>query len=348
MRLASTSIVLLAALLAGCAALIGVDDVEDGEPVGGGGATSASSSGAGAAPGDEDCLNGVDDNGDGAVDCADDRCVDVTCAAPLLAGWSGPFVMLRGVSVDASMCEGAWGKPQLSGSITIEEPPASCSACLCAPPSQPSCGSSAVFAYTDNLCGAVAIAGAGASGVCEAVMSASVASVNVVSNLIGGTCVATPSILTTPLTTEQQAILCGGAPSGAGCFGSCWPRPPSGAQAGLCITRNGNHPCPAGYDAERVVIHQGHTDTRACAPCSCAPPPTHCPVTLAIYSDAGCSILATSVISTNSCTMAAATFAAFEATPSPPTIVSCLPSAAEAVGELTPVNPVSVCCSAVD
>ena len=83
---------LLAGLVAGCNALLDIDHIEFGEAStttgsnagGAGGATSGSGGattnasvggGAGGGPPPEDCVNGIDDNGDDLIDCDDPLCV---------------------------------------------------------------------------------------------------------------------------------------------------------------------------------------------------------------------------------------------------------------------------------
>ena len=46
-----------------------------------------------------------------------------------------------------------------------------------------------------------------------------------------------------------------------------WASPLEGK---LCIYRAGDHPCPAGYTANRRVYHQNITDGRTCTTCTCA------------------------------------------------------------------------------
>jgi hypothetical protein len=54
------------------------------------GAATASSSGGGST-GPEDCLDGVDDDGDSQVDCEDSDCAAFECVPELPPGWEGYF-----------------------------------------------------------------------------------------------------------------------------------------------------------------------------------------------------------------------------------------------------------------
>src|SRR5262245_6655050 len=60
-----------------------------------------------AATGDEDCTNGVDDNGDGLIDCADPRCSPgFACVSIIPTGWQGYVALYHGPSKDDPRCEG--------------------------------------------------------------------------------------------------------------------------------------------------------------------------------------------------------------------------------------------------
>src|SRR5262245_29388782 len=86
------ALLLLAGTSLGCA-LVGYDFDGYGPATGGaggssGGAGSASSSSS--SSGAENCQNGLDDDGDGNIDCADPKCPGFQCATAAPAGWSGP------------------------------------------------------------------------------------------------------------------------------------------------------------------------------------------------------------------------------------------------------------------
>ena len=58
---------------------------------GAGGGSSSSSGSGGSTSSDEACTNGGDDDGDGAIDCADSDCVATNkCVDLAPAGWLGP------------------------------------------------------------------------------------------------------------------------------------------------------------------------------------------------------------------------------------------------------------------
>ena len=92
-----------------------------GLPAGGGGSSTTTAGGGGAlggggaAPGPEDCLNGVDDNGDGLIDCDDPDCVAagylcLPVAAGALSyvalGTPGPSCLSPATATDFASCQG--------------------------------------------------------------------------------------------------------------------------------------------------------------------------------------------------------------------------------------------------
>ncbi|MEJ7732019.1 MAG: hypothetical protein WKG00_22765 [Polyangiaceae bacterium] len=111
------------------------------------------------------------------------------------------------------------------------------------------------------------------SGACTPLPQASGAIELSPPDLTLGTCAAVGGSATTdePL-WERRVRLCGGggptAPCGGG--GVC-AAPPPAPWSQLCIWREGDQACPAGYDAEEPLF-QGFTDTRGCSACACAAP----------------------------------------------------------------------------
>ena len=102
-----------------------------------------------------------------------------------------------------------------------------------------------------------------------------------VSALVSATCSETlVDVPATPTWADEQ-LACSGAASGAECedTGTCFP-----SEAGaVCISRDGEHACPAGFD-EAAVYHQGFQDDRSCSACSCAPEGQACSIDVEICS----------------------------------------------------------------
>ena len=67
---------------------------------------------------DEDCFNGIDDNGDGRIDCADPTCSNqVTCIPAPSPDWSGPVMVSHASSADAA--PGCPAGSVFTGSFTL-------------------------------------------------------------------------------------------------------------------------------------------------------------------------------------------------------------------------------------
>ena len=79
----------------------------------------------------EQCLNGIDDDGDQLVDCADPDCkgAGYQCSPNPPAGWSGPFAFYDGPSAPA--CPSSFSNEFANGGIGFLGPPAACSKCTC-------------------------------------------------------------------------------------------------------------------------------------------------------------------------------------------------------------------------
>jgi hypothetical protein len=236
----------------------------------------------------EDCTNGVDDNCDGLVDCADPQCTTqgYTCVTPAPMGW------------DVSPLDSA-GQPGcpmglMQRDVTVDPTglsmPAMCS-CSCTATAAPSCeqGTIAVSAGPTNTCGAGSMNYMTNGGACDnqAINPAAFAQITPPA-ATGGTC--TPSETTTkPPTGGTQGQVCTGESAfGAGCTGGqeC-ALVPAGSLA--CIHHGGaNMACPAGpYTMQHAVgVLQ---DGRGCAACTCMPPTATCnPGSWAFFTNAGC------------------------------------------------------------
>src|SRR5262245_29671494 len=89
----------------------------------------------------EDCTNGVDDDGDGAVDCEDPDCAGAafTCVAPAPADWNGPAIFGQTVGDHALACATPWTKK-------VDAP--TCTACSC---SGGTCGTPS-SSFSDGSC----------------------------------------------------------------------------------------------------------------------------------------------------------------------------------------------------
>ena len=276
------------ALLAwcGCNALWGVDGLDFGAGAGGGEATATATGTGGAATsttssgtaGGEDCQNGIDDDGDGRIDCADEDCktAGFSCAPKPPAGWEGPIRVEQGPGV-ASLCANPWGIEHAVGGLSASKPiGGTCPACSCAAPSGTQCGLD-IVQYNDVNCnGSTENTTFVASGTCVNVGNQNFGPKSVkpssAMKIVAGTC-APMSSGTKQLPAagwDVAARLCRPTVIGSGCDGEQQCAPP-GAGGKLCVAKAGTNECPPGYP-KRTIVFETLADGRSCSACTCSKP----------------------------------------------------------------------------
>lgn len=322
-----------------------------GSGLGGAGGTA----GTGGAAGPENCVNGIDDNGDGLIDCADPQCTSgFVCVQSPPAAWTAVgWVDHQAGSACPSLFSAS--TIELYEQSAIDAQPAQCS-CGCGAPSGGSCS-------TSLTCHS----GTGCSG-----------SPIVTTALSGQTCVqfmlpsATDSCTATPLQAQSGSCqvqagavipasswpktvrgcvpLSGGACPATG--QSCQPKLP-GAQ-GACIARVGDNACPA-FWGKKTLYYDGVSvsDTRACdsTGCSCGAAAATCSCSgtcaVSVYSSTSCSSGQVGSVPTNgTCALvhvqkpqeAALVASTVSLGPCPPQ------GQAKATGSFSPTGPITVCC----
>ncbi len=230
--------------------------------------------------GPETCNNGIDDDCNGLIDCADrGACPAYACAGRVPAGWVGPALLWTGPFPAPQVPSCPTGYQPIDAQEGLTFPNDQCT-CTCSPSGQ-QCSPTAV-GYIDQACATSCVTvkppGTGAcmplpSNVCGSNGSLAVTG----SPSPGGTCA--PQVTTTD----------GGAPTWANTVRLCtWVGAPdspggcpvSGAQCLsapfglLCIYHSGAvSSCPAGYTAGApIIVYTGALDQRSCGPCSCSGP----------------------------------------------------------------------------
>ncbi len=367
--------------VAGCNALLDIDHIDFGNSQGGAGAaagsggtgtggdgattttTTTGGGGSGAEGGDgggggapaENCTNGVDDNDDTLVDCADPLCDSYTCVAQTLPPfWSGPVVLYVGTS--APTCSGAW--PTLSvtaGSGTLSAPPATCTSCSCGSPQAVTCPIGSTSFWTGNSCNgsATLTQTPSAPNTCFAVTNAVVGYLSAEGNpstATGGSCTATGGSATIPTASyTDDVVICEGATSGEGCTGAeaCMPPGGTGFEPGVCIYRDGNRSCDAPFTVKHT-IHTTIDDSRGCSTCLCgAPSGVSCGGTTSLYQGATnstCTGSPVTVSHTGTCTTVAAAGSMSYASGSP-SGGGCAATGGAPSGSAAPSGQVTVCCT---
>lgn len=207
---------------------------------GGGGVGGSTSSGGGGQGGgtEGDCLNGVDDDGDGDVDCMDADCVDHACV-PLV-----PEAL--GYAVRASTPEGC-------AAPTTALELGSCDGCGCTE-TQGTCDVTATI-YADAQC--TNIVGTTPSAACYDVDPNPVGYVTT-ELMPGGDADCVP---TNPTVAPETQNVCEVSQVGA-CAGSSVCVPAAIADAPTCVVLAGDVECPSTYPS-KVTHHVGAGD------CSC-------------------------------------------------------------------------------
>lgn len=341
-----------------------------GGTAGGGQGGMAGAGGQGGAGVVEDCLNGADDDGDGAVDCLDAECnAGFSCVDAAPAGWTGFVALFQGMPAAEPACPAAFPSVSPYKGNDMPSAPFTCGACSCGAPTGQTCDLPDLLQVMNAPCGQMATSVAplpvpanwtgtcyGPSGwpagqtcngsPCNSSVMAPKATVT------GGSCPASggaPNLM--PVTWSVLGKACGDAPMGGGCgAGVCQPKAAAPFEPGLCIYKASDNACPAGAFSQKHVFYEGADDTRACGACSCnTPQGSACDATISVYTDAG----------NNQCNTVGATFQAGgcgnlsgnpavkgrKATISAPMGGSCTPGVAIPSGTVTPTNATTFCCT---
>lgn len=319
----------------------------------------------------ENCLNGVDDDSDGLVDCADDACggAGYACVATAPLGWTGYLSLYVGPDGEAPACPAQFPSAiPYVGRSTPTADPAACATCACGAPmggvcdladviivSEKTCQSIDPPAFATNLsvpaawdgkCESMGSAPGGLTtcgGFCNRTVKAAAP------QLVGGACAVSGGEATKPeVKWATLGKACGDAPSGGGCTGGqvCQPTPATGFESGLCNYKPGEQACPGEPFTEQHVFYEGVEDTRMCTECSCGSPVNAtCAATITVFTD-------------NACTTGAVSFSAGSCAllPGNPTITgrsamitsmspcACQPSGGESMGAVTATQPTTFCC----
>lgn len=286
--------------------------------------------------GGEDCLNGVDDDGDQAVDCADPDCdAGYSCVDAIPTGWGifGYLALAESIPGSEPGCPAEFPDTAYAGSATPIAPSAECSACSCDPPTngvctlpdmdaqQPGidavrvsdkpCGTNPVYvgylqipAAWDGTCfgtqgylGNQNLCGSDNMSPCNVALSSNSPIVS------GETCAPKGGVATVdPPTWAVSAKACGGATFGGGCgAGSvCLPRPGGSFQAGVCVAKSGDDACPAPFNDKHSYYDPAEiVDDRDCTACQCDPATgSTCAATVAVYSSNNVSDCSQAVLTT--------------------------------------------------
>ncbi|MBX3128471.1 MAG: hypothetical protein KF718_17250 [Polyangiaceae bacterium] len=331
-------------------------------PAGGSGGVGASPSGGTGGGGAEDCTNGVDDNADGLIDCADPQCqAGYVCTPAPPTGWQ--VIGFVDEKPQDACPSGYQAGSALYDPAKLDAKPANCE-CGCDTPNtttascraQIRCNGGTSCTTTQTLsiagCSQISFQTQGATYSCRVSGS----------GVAPGTCATQVKTDVPPAAWDASARSCQPTAAGkcAAAAEACVAK--LAGAVGPCIAQPGDHECPAGsaYSQKRSYADGTLNDTRACsatgcscgasagAECGCTSTP--CGVRVNAANNCGSGPLAT-VPASGTCTtftdanngdnnwgMARIGYALTNPG-------SCPPSGSPtATGSATPAGPVTVCC----
>jgi hypothetical protein len=344
-----------------------------------------STTGQGGAPNEGDCLDGLDGDADGDIDCADADCAQgYECVDDLPAGWtaSGYVMLFRGEPNDVPPCPDDKPTTGYQGKNGLTYLDATCSACTCGAPFNQKCelvtdldaakvglqtmqvrnaqcgvaASNIVSLTTPDPWGGVCYHQEGLAGgqICGST-SCNKAVESTAPVVSGGQCNGAGGVKSvTPPSWDVAGKTCKGTKSGGGCRAgqSCQPKPQPPFEPGLCVSRTGDLDCPNEAFGTKYLFYGDTNDARDCTSCTCGPASGGtCQMTLYLYSDPA----------VGQCDSEIAKFTAgdcFDIPNNPPVYGwrseisvapangQCAPTGpAVPIGDVTPTDPTTVCCA---
>lgn len=334
------------------------------------------------AGGPENCTNGIDDNCDGLIDCADPLCVPDSgfqgyiCVPTPPTGWIAPvavydFTTAGGSAPTPPPCSGNYPDRAFIGHDD-PMPPASTCSCTCGGAGGGSCTSPQVTFYSSSGCGSplgsaqnvptmcgqvttnggingirITNAGTPSGGACDAGVSSSIPAFDNTNDWLrtGAGCT----------TAREQA----GAPlyqGGCATGHVCVENPQSSLGGHICAVLEGSQQLcgpggAVGYDAG-FTYYESETDSRTCsgAACTCGAPSLSCTPNVTLGGPGSCSV--NQLFPTTSCASPnnyppGGGQGVWAMGSSTPTVVSgCTPSGTATIsGGITKTGVVTVCCT---
>ncbi len=352
----------IGAILVACASVLGFPDrVLD---------TEAGAAGDGAAPPTpdggcvavEDCTNGLDDDCNGLVDCADPACkAGFECVDTAPPGWNGPVELWEGAGDGgAPPCSPGFREPQdLHADVAFD--PATCSPCTCATPTGVTCNG--VWKHSAPITGCAIGCGEPDDtlllNACTTVFTNNCPGGSTSSTITGvptgGACAPDGGAPTrAPPRFTTAARTCAAQPGGGCGGGLCAARPAAPSSTKLCIVSTGDVACPPGAYTTKHIYHASVEDTRGCTACTCgAAESTSCGTggSVTVYKTTADCMAATNAQSTRpipqGCTSQSPStdVVAVMTTAPPPTGGSCPPDGGAPTGDVKPATPTTVCCT---
>lgn len=235
---------------------------------GGAAGTGAAGSGGTSGSGAEDCQNGVDDDEDGKLDCADTDCASGFSCATVPSGWTAVLAATQpwASNLPISSCAaGLSATRYFSGPATQS----ACSTCTCGALTGGNCGSTPITCTLgDTACGNPASINVGTCANFSAPGNGQISCSLGATPLASGSCTPSTSTLLSPDPWHEVVDVC--PLPAAGCAGdSACVSTQDGTGPVACVVAPGATSCPADWPTAKVV-YTGGSDGRKCGSCKCS------------------------------------------------------------------------------
>lgn len=301
----------------------------------------------------EICLDGIDNDVDGAIDCADADCTVGFACETIPDGWSPAWTEQGMGSPPAAIPCGNGVMPETL--FTGPAGPAECSNCTCQALTGTTCNAAQLLCFVSSQsCGTNQQdwTDSFTNGNCakpniSLAMTLSCRLGNAASVNEPGSCVPSTSDFPNKDMWTGWVQSCAIDTSTAGCAASsvCVPKPTP--TQSLCIRKDGQIMCPAGWTA--VEAYAGGTDDRSCGACSCSANPTCTGGTYQVFDSNNCDANGGNPITVDSATCRNVSgqldFGSWSIQKNPPTAGgSCSPQGGAPTGAVMPTGQVTFCC----
>ena len=332
---------------------------------------------------DENCFNGIDDDGNGLIDCDDPGCAPlVKCVPPPADGWAGPVSIWEGSDPNAAPSCGSTEYSHTLYNALHQSPDSdsvSCPQCGCSQisgTSAPRCVAS-LQVYSNGSCTGAHELMTGPDGAFGFTVNQTCTTVNLdlsqftpgalsfsdpyaVDDSCGVT--HTGAMVRPPITYEKSLEACDhvGTNLPGGCAKKqqvCAPKPGDAFSPYICVYKqigDVDPGCTDGYYTIPVLYYE-YTDDRNCKECACQPTGVSCPCSKDTvygdwYSDPLCSGGGSDIQSGNSCVgmpsgNPTALYVKLTYVTTSGTGGSCQPSGGTPFGDIVPLNTYRFCCT---
>ncbi len=338
-----------------------------------GSAGQSGAGGSGGGTGNENCTNGIDDDGDKLIDCEDPDCKGAGYLCQTIpAGWSGPLALYTGdYSKSPPACDTLYPNAFLTAYLDPSVP-AGCQ-CTCGGATGVTCGGPQATLYAAASCGsgnAVTLDfSTFNSGDCvhftqpadAGAFTSTSANVTSAVTATGGSCSPNPVVVTKPDPWKLKARGCTPptppTPGASGCTGSssCVAPAASAFNKGTCIYKDGDVACPSpSVFTNKTVVYDNtpSSDTRDCSACQCDAPSGNCSGKVELWAANGCVGTPDATVTYGGASPQCGPFASTNdvfshfLTDTTQTTVTCpaSPSGGQPTGSVTPANPTTFCC----